>query len=88
MLYAFSVKNEKRPTWLMLEHSIKRNFGGFEDDKIDIEKIFQTFASHLKEIVGEIKKVFLVNKLAIRKRYKHFYKKEDNIFLKLLHSIQ
>lgn len=89
MLYAFSVKNEKRPTWLMLEHSIKRNFGGFEDDKIDIEKIFQTFASHLKEIVGEIKKVFLVNKLAIRKRYKHFYKKyKKNIFLKLLHSIQ
>lgn len=67
MLYAFSVKHEKRPTWLMLEHSIKRSFGGFEDDKIDTEKIFQTFASHLKEIVGEVKKVFLVNKLAIRK---------------------
>lgn len=75
MLYAFSVKHGKRPTWLMLEHSIKRNFGGFEDEKIDIEKIFQTFASHLKEMVEEIKKVFFVNKLSIRKRYKHFYKK-------------
>lgn len=75
MLYAFSVQNGKRPTWLMLEHSIKRNFGGFEDEKIDIEKIFQTFASHLKEMVEEIKKVFFVNKLSIRKRYKHFYKK-------------
>lgn len=70
MLYAFSVKHGKRPTWLMLEHSIKRNFGGFEDENIDIEKIFQTFASHLKEMVGEIKKVFFVNQLSIRKRQK------------------
>nr|XP_034315108.1 E3 ubiquitin-protein ligase rnf213-alpha-like isoform X1 [Crassostrea gigas] len=55
MLYAFSVKNEKRPTWLMLEHSIKRNFGGYEDEHIDMDKIFQIFASHLKPTVEEIK---------------------------------
>lgn len=61
MLYAFSVKNEKRPTWLMLEHSIKRNFGGYEDEHIDMDKIFQIFASHLKPTVEEIKEVSIVN---------------------------
>lgn len=85
MLYAFSVKHGKRPTWLMLEHSIKRNFGGFEDENIDIEKIFQTFASHLKEMVGEIKKVFFVNQLSIRKRQK---KMQGYLFNKMLHLIK
>lgn len=61
MLYAFSVKHEKRPTWLMLEHSIKRNFGGFDDGNFNMDKIYQTFASHLKPTVGEIKEVSFVH---------------------------
>lgn len=72
MLYAFSVKHGKRPTWLMLEHSIKRNFGGFEDENIDIEKLFQTFANHLKPLVEEIKKVSFVHQLLIHRRHRHF----------------
>nr|XP_034331576.1 E3 ubiquitin-protein ligase rnf213-alpha [Crassostrea gigas] len=30
MVYSFAKKNRKKPTWLMLQHCIKRNFGGFE----------------------------------------------------------
>ncbi|XP_061169274.1 E3 ubiquitin-protein ligase rnf213-alpha-like [Saccostrea echinata] len=30
MVYSFAEKNNKKPTWLMLQHCIKRNFGGFE----------------------------------------------------------
>ncbi|XP_061169142.1 E3 ubiquitin-protein ligase RNF213-like [Saccostrea echinata] len=40
MIYAFTVTNKRRPTWLMLKHSIKRNFGGTEEIDIDPLKIF------------------------------------------------
>nr|XP_022293483.1 E3 ubiquitin-protein ligase rnf213-alpha-like isoform X1 [Crassostrea virginica] len=30
MVYSFAEKNRKKPSWLMLQHCIKRNFGGFE----------------------------------------------------------
>ncbi|XP_056014152.1 E3 ubiquitin-protein ligase rnf213-alpha-like isoform X2 [Ostrea edulis] len=30
MVYSFAEKNNKKPTWLMLQHCIKRNFGGFK----------------------------------------------------------
>lgn len=71
MLYALSVKHEKRPTWLMLEHSIKRNFGGFEDENIVKEKIFQTFATHLKPTVEKIKEVYFVHSMSICRKHKH-----------------
>eukprot|EP00105_Crassostrea_gigas_P007930 XP_011422347.1 PREDICTED: E3 ubiquitin-protein ligase rnf213-alpha isoform X2 [Crassostrea gigas] len=30
MVNSFAKRNNKKPTWLMLQHCIKRNFGGFE----------------------------------------------------------
>lgn len=41
MIYAFTVTNQKRPTWLMLKHSIRRNFGGMEEEDIDPLNIFE-----------------------------------------------
>ncbi|XP_062591685.1 E3 ubiquitin-protein ligase rnf213-alpha-like, partial [Saccostrea cucullata] len=48
MVYSFAEKNNKKPTWLMLQHCIKRNFGGFEhstnQDPLDV------FSQHLKTV--------------------------------------
>ena len=38
MVAAFSKKSHEEPTWLELEHAIKRNFGGL--DHTDPVKIF------------------------------------------------
>ncbi|XP_061169263.1 E3 ubiquitin-protein ligase RNF213-like isoform X1 [Saccostrea echinata] len=52
MVYSFAEKNNKKPTWLMLQHCIKRNFGGFEhstnQDPLDVFSQLLTTVEKIK----------------------------------------
>ncbi|XP_062574185.1 E3 ubiquitin-protein ligase rnf213-alpha-like [Saccostrea cucullata] len=41
MLYGFCGKNNRNPTWLILKHCIKRNFGGYDETEVPVLKIFK-----------------------------------------------
>ena len=51
MVYSFAKKNSKKPSWLMLQHCIKRNFGGFEhSDEQDPVTVFSQKLTTVKKI--------------------------------------
>ena len=65
MVYSFAEKNRKKPSWLMLQHCIKRNFGGFEhsheQDPVTV------FSRNLKTVEKIIKVSCLIHKFSLKK---------------------
>ena len=53
MVYSFAEKNRKKPSWLMLQHCIKRNFGGFKHS--DEQDPVTVFSRNLKTVEKIIK---------------------------------
>lgn len=41
MISTFAEKSRKKPTWMMLQHSVLRNFGGLDDTVIKPWEIFE-----------------------------------------------
>jgi hypothetical protein len=59
MVYSFAEKNNKKPTWLMLQHCIKRNFGGFKHS--EDQDPLSVFSEKLKTVEKISKVQYICN---------------------------
>lgn len=40
MVYAFSAQTHEPPSWNQLEHAVRRNFGGWDDQSVSPVQLF------------------------------------------------
>ncbi len=50
MLYSMCQESKEIPTWPQLEHAIKRNFGGMEDENLNPINLFKSEIYECKEL--------------------------------------